>query len=297
MTMTRDEFVALLAKNTAANKATIDEVFAGCNAKIYFKDEILKMPTINVPTVNSLLKANFFSGVTAEQTICITGQSYTEIYKKLDTGMFTGCPAKITDKDGNVLTYDDAKKAVTVTNPANEVVAIYYYGACNADDLAALNLGSHAKLDLVYLSDIGFENLVTLEGTATEMAAFKGCVARVVDKAGYELTFDPATGLIKTLTVQVSYKTPSGLSIGGVSYTLDVTNINFTNIRAGVTITIKGLTYVDMLTNEGTLAAKCAGCQATIYDDEGNRIVLAADGKIDKVYAAGNDTTPIYPAP
>jgi hypothetical protein len=73
--------------------------------------------------------------------------------------------------------------------------------------------------------------------------------------------------------------------------------MNFTNLRAGVTMTVKGITYVDMLNAEDTLAAKCAGCQATIYDGEGNRIVLAADGKIDKVYAAGNDTTPIYPAP
>lgn len=293
MTMTRDEFVALLAKNTLTTKATFDEVFAGCNAKIYFKDEILKMPTINIPTVNSLLTANFFNGVTAEQTICITGQSYTEIYKKLDTGMFTGCPAKITDKDGNVLTYDGVKKAVTVTNPANEVVAIYYYGACNADDLAALNLGSHTKLDLVYLSDIGFENLVTLEGSATEMAAFKGCVARVVDKDGYELTFDPATGLIKTLTIQASYKASGGLL--GSTFTLSLTTMNFTNLRAGVTMTVKGITYVDMLNAEAKLAAKCAGCQATVYDGEGNRIVFAADGKIEKVFAPGNDTTPIYP--
>ena len=58
---------------------------------------------------------------------------------------------------------------------------------------------------------------------------------------------------------------------------------------------IKGITYEDMLIVEDKIANKFAGCKATIYDGEGNKVVIGEDGKIDQVYAPGNDTTPIYP--
>ena len=303
MTMTRNEFIAMLALNTATTAASIDDVFAGCNANIYFKDDILAMNTINVGTLNSLFTSNFFTGTTAEQTINIKGHSYKDIYKVLDTTMFTGCLAKVCDKDGNVLTYDGVKKLLTVTNASNEVIALYYYGAATVEELAALELSTYTNLEFVYLANIGFGNIATLQGDATEFDALKGCNTVFLDKDGAESIFDTTTGLLKTVTLEAKYVEvkSSGSSGGGLAikvgknYGLNITEIDFSMLKASVTVTITGITYEDMLAVEDKIDEEFAGCQATIYDGEGNKVVFNADGKIAAVYAPGNDTTPIYP--
>jgi hypothetical protein len=196
-----------------------------------------------------------------------------------------------------ILTLATSLKNMTGLLGADAYVAGLMDGA--AAGLANVTLSAYDKLEVVCLAGMSFSDVAEAQGDATAVESFKGYAKAVYDKDGQEIIFNTETGLIKTVTVYPTmYVTGGGDNpltavVEPTYYGSTLNTMNFTKLRADVTVYIKGQTYEAIVDLDTAAYDDFAGCQATVYDTDGNRLVFNENGVLIQVFAPGNDT-PIY---
>ena len=319
MNVTRAEFDTILSGNTS--NFYVDnyaDVFAGCNAKVYFLEDIVKMDTvsfdgvpttfdngimddlaattINVYSVNAKnkLKAAFFSNLKETQTVYFKNYGFAELFEHIEANALAGTNAKLYDKDGNQIVVEG--NDLLFKNAAGETVAIYT-AAKTADALTALNLTSAATLGYVHFSGMLFSDLATLQKDVDSFAALAGLGTTITDKDGNVIKVD-ANGIISELHVDAHYVEKASSSGGGGAIIKPLTlkpilisgatgestikDYSFANLKSTATVYIEGdHNYADLMKLGDTKLF--AGCAAKIYDCDGNLITVNADGNITKI--------------
>ena len=300
---------------------TVDEIFEGCEANIYFKDDILALDNINiakfVPTVmNGDPEAwtpvePIFKNLTADQTITFTTLGYADLAKVAGRAFFDTA-AKIYDKDGYELVYNAVTTSVEVTDKDGKIIAILAFNFSSADALTTLDLASYADIKAVYLVDLTMDNnswpavpdpklcteVVALQNGLTEFAAFKGIAAGVkfIDVTGNCFVVDSATGLISEIDLYPSYySTGYDWITMKDNFVSTLAKMSLAGLGENVIVRIHTQDYEDVVALPLEKFVNFAGCKATVIDMDGNFIFFDANGEVSKVLAPDGETVVFVP--